>query len=377
MKVYQLFLFSIFLLAISIYSSTDFFQNKKCKKFICSEDLSDGTCLAYNLEDDTINLKKCSKSESEICPIMVPSQLNKLKCEAKSSLQNQKKSFPGGNCNMNDDCIYGDCINNFCKGKALDEQCDGHNQCPFNSGCKLNSDSNTKTCTLLSNEEDICTDDFDCLNNLGCHMGKCINYLSLPLGTKVGTSIRNVFPLCESGYAYDGVCESLQNHEESLHTNCGIENQKSCKYIRSNGEEVIIENLCLCGKNPEGDRFCALGNNSNEWNDYLKSLKKVLAFNYEYCNTLERTMCRNSIEKSMIEYKIFMKDFVYATKQHELFGADSCVFDIFYPMLNTKNRKTLEDKIKSNFLISKKNLSNAKNKKFNFNKPMLKKNLKY
>jgi hypothetical protein len=72
-----------------------------------------------------------------------------------------------------------------------------------------------------------------------------------------------------------------------------------------------------------------------------------------------------------------MKDFVYATKQHELFGADSCVFDIFYPMLNTKNRKTLEDKIKSNFLISKKNLSNAKNKKFNFNKPMLKKNLKY
>jgi len=324
-----------------------FKQNEKCKKFVCTEDLSYETCL--NLQDDTIFMKKCNRDSEEICPIMKKSQ-GELKCEPRSDFKNQR-SFPGGKCYLDAECIYGSCENNFCKGKNLGDACDGHNQCPYKSSCKLNQDTNSKVCTPLSQEGGSCTDDFDCMNNLGCHMGKCINYLSLPLGTKIDNSIRNVFSLCDSGFAYKGVCDSLKNKYEGP-TKCDSDNQSGCFYTNNNGEEIEIKELCLCGKNTQGIRFCALGNNSSAWGEYLDALKIVLSFNFENCNTLERTMCRNAIQNNKSEYEKFIISSITATRQHELNGADNCVLDIFFPMLNRSNRKILQSRI-NNFNSNK------------------------
>ena len=342
MKFILLKLFFIILLANSILLRTFFRQNEKCKKFVCSDDLSDGTCISFNQQEETINIKKCLNESEEICPIMKRAQ-GELKCEHKLNFK-MPKSFPGGKCVSDSDCIYGTCENNFCKGRNLGETCEGHNQCPYKSSCKLNQDTNTKICTALSQDGELCSDDFDCLNNLGCHKGICLKYLSLPLGTQLDTSIRNVFPLCESGFAYNGVCESLKSKEEGP-SKCDLDNDVQCKYFNSNGEEIKSKDLCLCGKNPQGFRFCALGNNSNEWNNYLDSLKIVLNFNYEYCNTLERTTCRSAIENSKSDYEKYIFNLINSTKQHELIEADTCVLDIFFPMMNQKNRKNLQNRL--------------------------------
>lgn len=358
MKFILLKLFLILILTNAVFLRTIFQQNEKCKKFVCTDDLQDGTCLSFNQQEETINIKKCAQESEEFCPIMKRSQ-GDIKCEQKSSFKTQK-SFPGGKCVSDSDCIYGTCDNNFCKGKNLDEACEGHNQCPYKSSCKSNQDSNNKVCTALAAEGGACSDDFDCLNNLGCHTGKCFSYLSLPLGTQIDTSVRNVFPLCESGFAYNGVCESLKSKEDGP-TKCDLDNDVQCKYVKSNGEEIQTKDLCLCGKNPQGIRFCASGNNSSEWSNYLDSLRTVLSFNYEYCNTLERTVCRSAVENAKSEYEKYIFNLVNATKQHELIGADTCVLDVFFPMMNQKNRENLQNRLKSiNDAFNRKNSADKK-----------------
>lgn len=338
----KLFILIIFLILNLIF--TNIIQNQKtCKKFVCSDDLSIGTCLSYNFEEEIINLRKCT-NQNEVCPILKQGN-GEYKCMSKETFKHQKV-FPGGKCLMDEECIYGACQSGFCKGKELDETCEGHNQCPYKSSCRTNGDTGNKVCTALSSDGGSCTDDFDCLNNLGCHMGSCIPYLSLPTGTEVNNSIRNAFPLCESGFAYNGKCDSLKSKNEGINQ-CSIENNQYCNYITSTGEEIEIKDACLCGKNPQALTFCALGNNSSEWVEYLGSLRQILSFNFDYCNTLERTLCKFSIDSYKKQYERFIINSINATKHHELIGADTCIIDIFYPMLNEDNRTKLSNRMKN------------------------------
>ena len=316
-----------------VYPLSNNQQNQTCKKYLCSDDLFDNQCLNYNSREEIVNVKKCINPE-EFCPFMIKSN-DPITCKSKQVFKSTH-SFPGGKCKEDKDCIYGTCETNLCRGKDLGDACDGHNQCPLKSSCRTSNDE-TKTCVSLSNEGEVCTDDYDCLNNLGCNQGICTKYLSLALGASIDTSARNTFPLCESGFAYNGVCESFKTvGGEAIQ--CNLE-ENFCKYTNSAGEEVQVKESCLCGKNSQGFRYCTLGNDSSEWVNYLKSLKKILSFNFDNCNTLERTLCPSTIKNSKQDYDEFVMNSIYALKKHETIGAENCVIDIFFPLLSENNRK--------------------------------------
>jgi hypothetical protein len=312
-------------------------EQKSCKKFTCSEDLLIGECLKVSEDEEIISLRKC-ENDSDFCNLMKRGS-KVFTCDNKSLLT-RTRIFPGLDCSSNQECIYGTCLDGLCKGKDFNESCEGHNQCPLKSSCRNGSEG--KTCQPLSNLNENCNDDYDCQNNLGCHFGTCINYISLPNGAKINKQIRNHFPLCESGYDLNGVCESLTTKEGEM-MDCNPDKGKNCNYIDSNNNDIVVNENCLCGKNATGTKFCAMGNNSPEWVEYLNLLKKVLSFPSDNCNTVERTLCKDALNDNKKIYDNFRESSMLAMKQHELAAADKCVLDIFFPLLSehhsANNRK--------------------------------------
>jgi hypothetical protein len=349
---------NILLLSLIINAIISQDQNT-CRKFICSEDISND-CLKVSEDQEIIFLKKC-ESDGDFCNLMKRGSKD-FTCENKSVL-NRTRSFPGLNCASDADCIFGTCTDGLCKGKDFNESCEGHNQCPLKSSCR--NGSNGKTCQPLSNLNEDCDEDYNCQNNLGCHFGKCINYISLPNGTNIKKEIINHFPLCESGYALNGVCESLTTKGGEM-MDCNPDQGKNCNYIDSNNNEIVVNENCLCGKNATGTKFCAMGNNSPEWVEYLKLLKKVLSFPSDNCNTVERTLCKDATNENKKIADDFKESAALAMKQHELATADKCVLDIFFPQLSKnhsannrkipafryKSRPSSEHRYKDNISIS-------------------------
>jgi hypothetical protein len=288
----------------------------KCRKYSCGN-LDQGICYSNNAEENKVIIQSCEDS-SEFCPFMNNSS-DQIACTNREGYH--PRSYPGGRCDDNSECISGQCLDQICSGKAQGEACKYPTDCLPGLSCKK-TNKEASTCQPQSQENEECETDFDCKNNSGCLDGKCVVYLSYPLGAKIGRS-KNLLPICESGLDYQGKCDILTN------INYLCSEDDPCKYKLSDGSEVEIKEFCLCGKNPTGSKICRLGNGTPEFSDYLDELRNILK-DSSSCNTVERGVCMSHF-RSRKDVGKFLLSRVKALKFHELYNSDQCVIDLFFP----------------------------------------------
>ena len=308
MKVYKYFLVLCILFLLNEVSPV-------CKKYTCGN-LEEGLCSSENIEENKIIIQKCANS-SEFCPFMNNVD-NQISCASRDGYH--PRSFPGGRCQKNSECVNGTCQDGICGGKGQSDECKNPTECNRGLSCK-NSIAG-KTCQAQSIENEDCEDDFDCINSHGCYNGKCIAYLSLPLGASSSKS-RNILSMCQSGLDYQGKCEILTN------INFTCSDEFPCRYKLSNGSEAEINEFCLCGKNPTGTKTCRLGNGAQEFTDYIEELKTIL-HDTSNCNTVERGLCMSHFSSSK-DLSRFLISRAKALRFHDLYNSDECVINLFSP----------------------------------------------
>jgi len=300
-----------------------FYCSQVCKKYFCSQ-LNEGTCIVTQEDTDQFTLQKC-EDPNQFCPFMNLSNNNQVRCITRDGFH--PRSFPGGDCTNDSECITGNCQLGICSGKRLNEECRDNMECYSGYYCQNNS----KTCQAQSKEGEMCEDDTDCINTHGCHYGKCIGYLSLPIGTQIDANQKNLLPLCQSGLHYGNRCESMTNNGKNPNQ---CDDTEPCKYKINDGSIVHIPEFCTCGKNPTGLKYCRLGNGESEWSDYLGYLKLLLK-NTNNCHTLERGFCMFHLRESNEILQKFLIARAKALKYNELINADDCVLKIFFPDVNS------------------------------------------
>jgi hypothetical protein len=302
-------------------------SNTTCQKYKCNQ-LEEGTCIIKDDNGDII-IQRCV-DQSQFCPFMKLSESSQVECVSRRGYH--PRSFPGGICRSDDDCISGICVNSICLGKQLNEECKGHVECNYGLTCKKVSD--TSYCQHQSKHGEVCDEDTDCVNTHGCNFGKCTPYLSLPDGSNINPNQRNLLPLCASGLYYDDKCVTMINIGENPNK---CDDVQTCKYKLNDGNIVSIPEFCTCGKNSSGNKFCRLANGESDFVDYIENLKSMLQ-NIENCNTLERGVCMSSMRQSSELMQKFIISRVKALKYNELIEADDCVLNVFFPEIRGVNR---------------------------------------
>jgi len=96
-----------------------FYCSKVCKKYVCSQ-LNEGTCIDSQEDSDQYALQKCD-GPNQFCPFMNLSNNNQVQCISRDGYH--PRSFPGGECTSDSECVAGNCQLGLCYGSRLNEEC--------------------------------------------------------------------------------------------------------------------------------------------------------------------------------------------------------------------------------------------------------------
>ena len=107
-----------------------------------------------------ITVKKCESSICNIHDILLGDNTANISCQ---SSNNKNPSYPGGKCDSDLDCLSGICQNNICKDSEIGDECTSHENCPLNSACINNK------CSHLLNDNEACTESYQCNFNSFCN----------------------------------------------------------------------------------------------------------------------------------------------------------------------------------------------------------------
>lgn len=321
---------SVLILSLLLLIKACWISAEVCKKYVCSK-LEEENCIFNNEAEGIVELQKC-KDELQFCPFM--SSQEEVKCTSREGFH--PRSFPGGVCEDDSGCIAGSCIEGVCSSKQLGEQCKDNTECAYGLTCKKSGD--LLICQTQLEEGEACENDFECKNTHGCSLGKCVPYLSLPVGASIDQNPRNALPVCKSGLYYKGKCSLLTNVGNNP-IECS--NDNPCKYKLDDDSQVEVPEFCTCGKNPLGVKICKLGNDNSEWTEFLNTLKTLLE-NTDNCNTLERGVCMSHLRQSGREIQEYIAARTKVLRYHELAGADDCVVNIFFPEIAKSQRSSMK-----------------------------------
>ena len=290
-----------------------------------------------------ITVQKCESSICNVHDILLGDSATYTKCQA--SKNNKKPSYPGGKCDSDLDCLSGICQNNVCKDSEIGEECTSHENCPLNSACINNK------CSHLLNDNENCSESYQCNFNSFCNQKnkkceKLFSYSDEEEITDLLTDEEKKENLCiNGGYISEKnentneikyFCKTLYNEEY----NCN----DVCKYYSKNPSEVgklyISEEKCMCGYNKYRSKHCVLGNGENLYKEYLQ--KKIEFFNNELyikqCHTLERDfdeICNELINNNnTFSFRKFVQDFnnkkINALQFHRLQESESCIKEVVF-----------------------------------------------
>ena len=93
-------------------------------------------------------------------------------------------TYPGGNCNSNNECLFGICIKNKCSVSDINRPCYTKDDCPIGAACiKLK-------CEALHKKGEQCEESTECEYNLVCYKKACIEMYSLDDGTILSLAIK-------------------------------------------------------------------------------------------------------------------------------------------------------------------------------------------
>ena len=254
----------------------------------------------------------------------------------------KKPSYPNGICNNNSDCLTGICNNSLCINYNI---CSSHENCPIGTFC------DNGECKKYLEDNEICTESYQCKFNSFCDKknNTCRKLFYFEDGTDITDTIEqnenniNIGEICKSG-GYIKITtkqnSEIKYHCETLY-NDNISCKNKCTYKRkSNNENIIIEEKCLCGYNRLRKKYCELGNGEKEFIEYL-NIRKDFLFNEDYikkCHTLERDsneICNELINTNdSVAFREYAQNYknlkINALEYHRLKDSDNCIKEVIF-----------------------------------------------
>jgi hypothetical protein len=135
------------------------------------------------------------------------------------------------------------CFARLCNGNPVGSPCLSHSECEIGYACS-EIDGFGGVCQAQVGEGSKCSDDYQCLNNLGCENRFCVKYNSRPNGT----------PTTSENYCVSGMIRTLNNQiicdSVSLVERKCTETEDSCKYIWDTDLATKEITGCTCDLNP-------------------------------------------------------------------------------------------------------------------------------
>ena len=337
---------------ISIFITLFNFSNQKqetCKYSVYCND-SMNHCLekrkTESLEIFEVALSQCKIPSLRYCNVydslLVKSESN-MNCLADPKTF---PTYPGGSCTIDGECLFGLCIDGKCKDSDIGKPCSIHENCPIGSAC-IND-----ICTTLYKIGQHCDTSHECEFGLICYNKTCIEAYSIEDDIKLDSEAispkdkPNLF--CKSGgfHSVNGVytCGTLFNKDYDC--------REECVYTKPNGEEIKIEDNCLCGYNKYRSKHCVLGNGEPQYVEYL-NLKKEFMKNKEYtkyCHTVERLSDDICVELRKINRTVSFRKYVQkynnakilALEHHRLVDSEPCVKEVLF---NYNNNPIIPDQM--------------------------------
>ena len=271
----------------------------RCKPIDCKR-RDDNFCYIPNLDEnhiDSIELSQCPYGLK--CVNLYDDLWNHYKypraCTAE--VTEYRNSFPYNRqsnrpvsdyCDSSFQCASGECLNNRCSGKFLEEDCTSNNDCVYNAFC----DPDSSKCKPRKQSGESCTQDSDCVNNAGCdNENKCTALYSI--GSGLNNKGSDIF--CRSGLSVNNICEDY------TYLPCYPETETQCKIVTSVSKKQLTYGKCEC--NPAGGAtgFCSpISSNSANYQYWLDEFNKVTQSKCPYESS---TSCIQIPEKDYVNYK--------------------------------------------------------------------------
>ena len=329
-KIKEYLIFSsLIIFALSLTQSKNF-----CQKILCDSQLNQDSCI--KVESSFSLLNPCP--DSKICNTPSEDPDSDAYCISKKSYFFKK--LPSLPCELNEECITGECMINKCKGYSDGDQCLSPKYCNFGKTCRKN-EKLVYVCLAPLKEGDKCELDTDCELDCGCMKGICTKYFSLDNYAETGGSdYDNDFNFCKSGYVNEfGICMNISLKNEV--TECSDSSPCEYEYTDENNEikSLLIHPNCLCGYNPLGKKYCLLGSGNSNYTRYLEKLKQYHLKN-ENCHLSERTAegCQKDIlfgnERILQQIDELINAKYWAKANNRLIDAPECIFNIELPDYN-------------------------------------------
>ena len=294
-----------------------------CPKFVCSDSSSVSSTQCIGEDSNIYYLSPCQDLKNSYCPPQFI--LQNITCTTPPSTLNT--AFPGESCTFNQDCLYGTCNNNQCYGQDYGGDCTNHGEC--NPG--LRCDPGLFKCNILMDSTSPgCVSDFDCLPNMGCDAGYCVNYYSVPNGQWVNNCTNSLSSMCESGQCLYGLCISPLRSALQLPMLCSSQFQCVSKDLKQDGIEVYTN--CTCGYGTKGNSYCRLFPGDRPYQKMLEARKEWIQTNIsENCNTLRRWKKECILSHGSSSFAVLYEYLTMAAMNYPLLQeAESCVIQIVY-----------------------------------------------
>lgn len=288
-----------------------------CYKTKCNDgevDMPHLTCTL--LQNDTIYLNPCPSGYTCV------TGFEQSQCLPDIEIINGL-AYPGEPCKKKTQkCKYGKCKYGYCQGAELNSPCSLNTQCSPGLYCK------SGICkTLISAGDKGCERDYDCENSAGCLEGVCVNYFSLNVGDPVSVCANHFSIFCMTATCWQYTCINAINSHGKLPKPC--ETYEDCYSVSTNG--MVFYSDCICGNNPEGQKYCSLFSGDNYYSLYISSFSNWLSSEVSVlCNT-ERRFSEQCIKKfwDKPNYQEFML-YLYKTIWYPILQKnDKCIEEIF------------------------------------------------
>lgn len=294
-----------------------------CPKYKCKPEnlnFEKGTCIYY--DNSTYFLETCGRDH--YCPAI--STPGNSTCTPKENPT--QKSWPGEPCESNSTCAFGYCRNNTCIGKHWLQKCNITDECHVGLFCSKG------ICWPQFKEDQECTQDTDCLNNMKCWRldseptGRCQRYFSFKKRYRIYDCQNYESDLCESGACIAPGGNGKGRCIDKIKPNYLVSSCEENSDCPSKSGDWEFYGNCECGINSEGKRYCKPFLGSEEGTSYLELLKLWYESpEVHKCQTVRRSSltCKANWEH--------LDSYIYRELEFKHFpliqGNDECVKEIY------------------------------------------------
>jgi len=280
---------SIFFIFLKISASKELCPTHKCVNSDMGTDIC-GKVERVTVGENTqnrVSVKYCSNDA--YCAVVFDEFGNTDTQDYKCTKYYEGLLVDGEPCKEDAECASKICKDEACVGFKVNEACNETPECTSGSYC----DSDTNKCSLQKQAGQSCSESEECVNICGCYKNKCTKFWSLPPGTPIDDDDNKLSELyCSTSFSYNGVCTSIKINQPSPFS---CDKEDTCKYINLETNQVIeVPELCRCGINPDGKKYCQHGSDSLTYKRYLDS--RIELYN-RGCHVSKNDMCQNLVEK--------------------------------------------------------------------------------